>query len=187
MVRGEEVGAKFSSACSSHNTAAKFKWNLFPSIQPGHTSWPEPDTRSGTLTIYLFIYLQPVHLVTTHPSRTSHDFRGSRGSRGTQPRLHGTGQKNALKLLMWCTKCPQEEPGFAHCVVLEPTVPEERQNSHFFCQKKANPFPFLRQKRKKEEEKPAQSSSKEQRNSPLTDPVLLNSNQWCHTSFPHII
>lgn len=98
------------------------------------------------LFIYLFIYVQPVHLETTHPSRTPHDFRGSWG---TQPLLHGRGQKNALKLLMWCTKCPQEEPGFARCVVLEPTVPKERQNSHifFFSQKKANPFPSLRWRR----------------------------------------
>lgn len=183
-VRGGEEGAKFSSACSSHNTAAKFKWNLFPSIQPGHTRWPEPDTHSRTLFIYLFIYVQPVHLETTHPSRTPHDFRGSWS---TQPLLHGEGQKNALKLLRWCTKCPQEEPGFAHCVVLEPTVPKERQNSHFFFffPKEGKSFSFP--ETGEEEEQPVQSSSKEQRNSPLTDPVLLNSNQWCHTSFPHVI
>lgn len=109
-VRGEELGAKFSSAFSNHNTAAKFKQNLFPSIlhavifpvTQGNLNLIHPPG------IYLFIYLQPVHLVTTHASRTSHDLRGSRRARGTQPLLHGKGWKNVIKLLMQCTQSPQE-------------------------------------------------------------------------------
>lgn len=109
-VWGEEVGAKFPSAFSSHNTAAKFKQNLFPSIldivlfpvTQGHLNLICPPG------IYLYIYLQSVHLVTTHPSRTSHDLRGSWGARGTQPQLHSKAWKNAIKLLMQLMQSPQE-------------------------------------------------------------------------------
>lgn len=45
----------------------------------------------------------------------------------------------------------------------------------FFFPKEGKSFSFP--ETGEEEEQPVQSSSKEQRNSPLTDPVLLNSNQ----------
>lgn len=110
-VRDNELGAKFSSAFSNHNTAAKFKQNLFPSIL--HAAlFPVTEGDLNLIHppgIYLFIYLQAVHPVTTHPSRTCHDLSGSPGARCTQPPLHGNGQKNTIKFLMWCTQSPQKE------------------------------------------------------------------------------
>lgn len=53
-----------------------------------HTRQPEFDPQSRLIS---------VPLVTTHLSRTSHDFKVCWGP---QPSLHGKGQKNAWKLLM---------------------------------------------------------------------------------------
>lgn len=73
-----------------------------PCSSLSHSRRPEPDTAPR----HLFIYFQPVHLVTTHPSRTSHDLQSRPCARGTRPPLHGKGQKNAINLLMRCTQSP---------------------------------------------------------------------------------
>lgn len=71
-----------------------------PCSSLSHTRRPEPDTPPPAR--HLFIYFQPVHLVTTHSSRTSHDLWSRSCARGTQPPLHGKRQKNAINLLMRC-------------------------------------------------------------------------------------
>lgn len=106
-VWGEEVGAKFSSSLSSHNTATKFRWNHFAHrALPSHTRQPELDPQPRLIS---------VHLVTTHTSRTSHDFKVCRG---TQPSLHRKSQKNAWKLIMWWIQHSQEELGSACCLII---------------------------------------------------------------------
>lgn len=81
------MSAKFSSALSSHNTASKFKLNHFAHRAfPSHTRQPEFDPQPRLIS---------VPLVTTHPSRTSHDFKVCRG---TQPSLHGKGQKKCMEV-----------------------------------------------------------------------------------------
>lgn len=148
---GEEVSAKFSSALSSHNTAAKFKWNHFQSHQATwiwstvQTYFCSPGDHTSLQNIPWLQGLLGTPAITAW-KRPEKCMEVANGVNPTFP-----GRAGICMLSNYCITQDNVIPPVQIRAELKTKLFSKRPNftnTFFFSWKKANAFPFLRQERR---------------------------------------